>query len=346
MVPGSRFWVPGSGSGSGVLGSCCHGAASRLRVPSARSQGPKPSGRPSTLPAPTSTCVRSSSFGPRPAGSPAIERTRGYIIDQLEDARQSPSSGSRSRRRRPSARSRWSNLIATIPGARQERIAIAGHYDTKLFREFRFVGANDGGSSTAFLIEMARVLKARPNPFTIELIFFDGEEATLRDWGETDHTYGSQYYVDAARKAGTLSTLKALVLVDMIAERSPRFLRESQLDALAHRHHLVHGAEHGPRRGLRQRQHADRRRPRAVPAKPACRPPTSSTSTIRRGTPPADTLDQTSARSLQIVGDVVVASLAPIEARLKAGNRALFTTTAIRCVLVESTAVVVRNRRR
>ena len=47
------------------------------------------------------------------------------------------------------------NLIATIPGARPERIVIAGHYDTKLFREFRFVGANDGGSSAAFLIELA-----------------------------------------------------------------------------------------------------------------------------------------------------------------------------------------------
>ena len=74
----------------------------------------------------------------------------------------------------------------------QERMAITGHYDTKLFKEFRFVGANDGGSSTALLIELARVVKARQNTFTIELIFFDGEEATLRDWGGTDHTYGSQ----------------------------------------------------------------------------------------------------------------------------------------------------------
>ena len=55
----------------------------------------------------------------------------------------------------------------------------------------------------------------------------DGEEATLRDWGGTDHTYGSQHYVDTARKAGTLATLKALILVDMIADRSPRFMRES-----------------------------------------------------------------------------------------------------------------------
>src|SRR4029453_9203426 len=111
--------------------------------------------------------------------------------------------------------------------ARKERIAIAGHYDTKLFRDARFVGANDGGSSAAFLVELARVLKPRANAFTIELTFFDGEEATLRDWGGTDHTYGSQYYVDNGRKTGALAGLKALVLVDMVGDRSLRIMRET-----------------------------------------------------------------------------------------------------------------------
>ena len=80
------------------------------------------------------------------------------------------------------------NLVATIPGARKERIVIAGHYDTKLFREFRFVGASDGGSSAAFLLELARVLKARKNPLTIELLFLDGEEARMPEWtGQRQH---------------------------------------------------------------------------------------------------------------------------------------------------------------
>ena len=91
------------------------------------------------------------------------------------------------------------NLVATIPGARKDRIVIAGHYDTKLYREFRFVGASDGGSSAAFLLELARVLKARKNPLTIELLFLDGEEARLPDWSGTDNTYGSRHYVDAAK---------------------------------------------------------------------------------------------------------------------------------------------------
>jgi hypothetical protein len=63
------------------------------------------------------------------------------------------------------------NIIATIPGRRPERIAIASHYDTKLFRDIRFVGASDGASSTAALLELARALKPRQNEFTIELLF-------------------------------------------------------------------------------------------------------------------------------------------------------------------------------
>ena len=211
------------------------------------------------------------------------------------------------------------NLIATIPGARKERIAITGHYDTKLFREYRFVGANDGGSSAAFLIELARVLKARTNAFTIELVFFDGEEATLRDWGGTDHTYGSQHYVDAARKAGTLSSLKAMVLVDMIADRSPRFMRESNSTAWltdliwSTAQKMGHGSIFVNAAIAIEDDHI-----------PFLSAGVAATDIIDLDYAPwhtpADTLDQTSARTMQVVGDVVVAALAPIEARLRAGN--------------------------
>jgi glutaminyl-peptide cyclotransferase len=165
-------------------------------------------------------------MGPRPAGSPAIERTRSYITAQLK-ALGIPVVPQAFDAQTPIGRIHMVNLIATIPGSRKERIVLAGHYDTKLFREFRFVGANDGGSSAATLLEMARVLKARRNALTVELLFLDGEEATLRDWGGTDHTYGSQYYVDSAKKSGGLAGLKALVLVDMVGDRSLRIMRET-----------------------------------------------------------------------------------------------------------------------
>src|SRR5712691_4046 len=152
-------------------------------------------------------------LGPRPAGSPAIEQTRKYIKDQLAAAGV-PVVEQTWDEQTPIDKVRMVNLIATIPGARKDRIAITGHYDTKLFREFRFVGASDGGSSAAFLIELARVLKARRNTATYEFIFLDGEEARLTDWRGTDNTYGSRHYVEVAKRDGSIASLRANVLVD------------------------------------------------------------------------------------------------------------------------------------
>src|SRR5690348_6467133 len=93
------------------------------------------------------------SFGPRPAGSPAIERTREYIIGQLKTIGV-PVVEQAFEAKTPIGPIHMANLVATIAGTRKERIAITGHYDTKLFHEFRFVGANDGGSSAALLVEL------------------------------------------------------------------------------------------------------------------------------------------------------------------------------------------------
>ena len=111
---------------------------------------------------------RQVAFSPRPAGSAALAQCREYIVSQLKAA------GIAVREeafdvKTPIGQTRMVNVIATIPGRRPERIALATHYDTKLFREFRFVGASDGASSTAAVLELGRVLKARQNEFTIEL---------------------------------------------------------------------------------------------------------------------------------------------------------------------------------
>lgn len=253
-------------------------------------------------------------FGPRPAGSPAIERTRTYITDQLK-ALGIVVTAQPFDAQTPIGRIHMVNLIGTIPGTRKERIALAGHYDTKLFSEFRFVGANDGGSSAALLLEMARVLKARRNALTVELLFLDGEEATLHDWGGTDHTYGSQYYVDNGKKSGTLSGLKAMVLVDMIGDRSLRIMRESAstrwltdtIWATAKR--LGYGSTFVDESTRIEDDHI-----------PFLTAGVESVDIIDLDYPAwhtaADTLDQTSARSLEIVGKVLHGSWGPIEAHL------------------------------
>ena len=253
-------------------------------------------------------------IGPRPSGSAAIEQTRKYIKDQLTSVGLTATEQTWEDQT-PIDRIRLVNLAATIPGARKERIVFAGHYDTKLYREFRFVGASDGGSSAAFLIELARVLKARKNPFTVELLFLDGEEARLPDWSGTDNTYGSRHYVQQAKRDGSLATLKALILVDMIGDRDLRIRRDTNstpwLTTLvwdaAKKLQLDHAFI-----GETTRVDDDH-----MPFLAAGVPSVDIIDLdYEAWHTPNDTLDAVSARSLQTVGDVVLAALPSIEARL------------------------------
>jgi glutaminyl-peptide cyclotransferase len=253
-------------------------------------------------------------IGPRPSGSPAIEQTRKYIKDQLASAGVTAVEQSWDDQT-PIDKIHLVNLIATIPGARKERIVFAGHFDTKLYREFRFVGASDGGSSAAFLIELARVLRARKNPFTVELLFLDGEEARLPEWGGTDNTYGSRHYVEVARHDGSLATLKALVLVDMIGDRDLRIRRDT--NSTPWLTNLVWDA-------------AKRLQLTSAFIAESTRVDDDHMPFLAAGVPSVDiidldyepwhtakdTLDAVSARSLQVVGDVVMAALPNIETYL------------------------------
>ena len=256
-------------------------------------------------------------IGPRPSGSAAIEQTRKYIKDQLAAAGLKVVEQAWDDET-PLGRVHMVNLIATIPGTSPNRIAITGHYDTKLFREFRFVGASDGGSSAAFLIELARVLKARKNALTMEIVFLDGEEAVV-EWRGNDHTYGSRHYVEAARRANTLGSLKAMVLVDMIGDRNLGIRRDS--NSTGWLTDVVWGAA--------ARLKLDNY---FLPATTIIED--DHLPFIAAGVPSVDiidldyeawhtkgdTLEAVSARSLQVVGDVLLAALPQIEARLTRPN--------------------------
>ena len=255
-------------------------------------------------------------FGPRPSGSAALAQCRQYILAQLK------SSGIAAREDAfdvdtPLGRVRMVNVIATIPGRRTDRIALATHYDTKLFREFRFVGASDGASSTAAVLELGRVLKGRQNDYTIELIFFDGEEAVVDWYKNNDNTYGSRHYVEAARKNGTLASLKALVLLDMIGDRNLNIRRDSNSTDWLTDIVWASAAKLGYRANF--------------PAEettidddhmPFMRAGVPSVDVIDLDYPAwhtaQDDLDHVSARSLQVVGDVVLESLPEIQKRLVA----------------------------
>jgi Zn-dependent M28 family amino/carboxypeptidase len=253
-------------------------------------------------------------IGPRPSGSAGNLKNREYITKTLaaiglktvEQAWEAMT---------PLGPVKMVNLIATIPGRRPERIILASHFDTKLFREFRFVGASDGASSTATLLELARVLKARPQlPFTIELLFLDGEEAT-GEWRDPDHTYGSRHYVEVARQTGTLKSLKAMILLDMVGDRQLNIRRESTstpwlTDIIWNTaRRLGHQASFISESMAVEDDHMHFLKA-GIPSVDIIDLDYPAWHTAQ------DTLDAVSARSLQIVGDVVVAALPEIEQRL------------------------------
>lgn len=206
------------------------------------------------------------------------------------------------------------NLSVALPGVRAERLILAGHYDTKRFSRFPFVGANDGGSSAGFLIELARVLRNRRNPFTIEIVFFDGEEAVVQ-WDGDDHTYGSREYVARARREGTLDDMVAMVLVDMIGDRELHIRREEAstpwlTDAIwASARTLGHSSAFIDA-SMRVEDDHLHFLGAGIPAVDIIDLEYPAWHTQ------ADTLVQIDAASLQIVGDVLLTALPIIEARL------------------------------
>ena len=160
-------------------------------------------------------------FGPRPAGSKAIEKSRDYIEGQLRRSgwqvtRQAFSDDT------PRGKIQFVNLIAQFSArgkAASPSFLLCSHYDTKMFEAIRFVGANDGGSSTGLLLELARVIGQHPNlARKIELVFFDGEEA-VEQFSQTDGLYGSRYFARQLQSGGA-KQFRGGLLFDMVGDRS------------------------------------------------------------------------------------------------------------------------------
>jgi glutaminyl-peptide cyclotransferase len=161
-------------------------------------------------------------FGPRPPGSEALEKSRAYIEDQLQlsgwqVSRQSFTDET------PRGKVRFVNLIALFLSHGRTTTApsflLCAHYDTKTFDSIRFVGANDGGSGSGLLLEMARALARQPDlAAKIELVFFDGEEA-YENFSDNDGLYGSRYFARQLGDSGA-KQFRGGILFDMVGQRS------------------------------------------------------------------------------------------------------------------------------
>src|SRR5207248_496610 len=164
-------------------------------------------------------------FGPRPIGSPNHKKLENYILarlkaDTVEDDAFTATT--------PEGKFPVRNLIAKFPGRREGLIVIAGHYDTNYpLRNTGYVGANDGGSSTAILLEIANALRGeKRDGYSVWLVWTDGEEA-VKVWTASDSLYGSRHLAEKWQKDGTLKNIKAFLLADMIGDADLNIDRDS-----------------------------------------------------------------------------------------------------------------------
>lgn len=162
--------------------------------------------------------------GPRVPGSAALAELRKYIHSKLAEFECEVSEDSFTAET-PEGPIRMHNIIARFPGKTGKAVFFSGHYDTKLLPGNHFVGANDAGSSTGLLLEMARVLSGQERKHDVYLVWFDGEES-FGDWSDTDGIYGSRHLAKKWHESGMLSKIVALINIDMIGDKDLGVLEE------------------------------------------------------------------------------------------------------------------------
>jgi Zn-dependent M28 family amino/carboxypeptidase len=253
-------------------------------------------------------------LGPRQVGSDASKKAQDMLVQQLLSNGWEVIDDSFTAQT-PDGAKAMRNIIGRMTGISGKAVAISGHYDTKILP--KFVGANDGGSSTGVLMELARVLPKQRHRDDLYLVFFDGEEA-FHQWTDTDSVYGSRHLADRWASDGTLRRLKALINVDMIGDKNLDIADESSGAAWLRQLVWQTAAELGYSKYFRTDEtwigddHV-----------PFIKRGTAALDLIDFDYGPdneywhtsADTMDKLSANSLQVVGDVLVAVIGKLENR-------------------------------
>jgi glutaminyl-peptide cyclotransferase len=255
-------------------------------------------------------------LGPRPAGSAEHRQLQAYVRQQLKAFGLTAQSDTWTAST-PTGPKQMTNLWVRLPGTSGKAIAITGHYDTKVMPGIGFVGANDGGSSTGVLLELARVLAKAPRKDDLYLIWLDGEEA-VANWTATDSLYGSRRLANQWKQSGMAKKVKALINVDMIGDRqlslvyelnSTGWLRDLVWQTA---HELGYKKEFETAGGAIEDDHV----PFLAAGIPSLDlidfdygPGNSYWHT------PQDTVDKLSARSLEVIGRVLLAVIPKLEAR-------------------------------
>lgn len=156
--------------------------------------------------------------GPRVSGTTGAEKAAAYLVDRLRglgitaqvDAFEDAT---------PTGTQTFRNVIGRLPGSLLETIVLISHYDTKTGIAHDFIGANDSGSSSGVLLELARVLREKKGGPAIEFLFTDGEECQVA-YGPSDGLHGSRRRASELKRTGEAARVKAVILLDMVGDRN------------------------------------------------------------------------------------------------------------------------------
>jgi hypothetical protein len=163
-------------------------------------------------------------LGPRPAGSAANEEQAKLLARRLRQAGVEDV-----RIQRPHL-----NVVGTIPGRERGSVVVGAHHDTYDIPDF--VGANDGASGVAVVLELARSLPEKLGGPDLRLALFDAEEARPGESFSADGTRGSRQYVRYAKRGSRrqgsppLDSVEAMVLFDLVGDCDLQIPRESSSD--------------------------------------------------------------------------------------------------------------------
>jgi len=219
------------------------------------------------------------------------------------------------------------NIIAKFPGTKDGIIVIMGHYDTNYWlRGTGYVGANDGGSSTAILLEYANQLRGarsgngsgkKRDGYSVWLVWTDGEEA-VKSWSDADSLYGTRHLAEKWEKDGTLKKIKALMVMDMIAPTDLAVLRDTNstpwlLDLIyAAAERGGHQSHFYALQGGEEDDHLPFVK-RGVPCADIIDVPYGYNDVFHHT--PQDTMDKLSPKSLEIVGDTILETIHLLDQR-------------------------------
>ena len=260
-------------------------------------------------------------FGPRVPGTPESKSAQAYIRGELEKAGLTVHTHEFVAKT-PKGERPMANIYGVVEGTAPGVIILSNHYDTKYLPDIDFVGANDGGSTTAWMIEMGRALGPTREGKTVWLVFYDGEEA-LVEWTEADSLYGSRAFVDHLREKELLDSIEAVINLDMIGDCKLGVFRDADAPAWLEAAVWETAAEIGydeafTDRPVRMQDDHEPLREAGVPAMNLIDFHYGGDATAHRRNwhTSRDTLEKVCADSLKVVGDVIWNALPEIERAL------------------------------